>query len=166
MISPPPGNVTSCRRVVVCRPPPLARSEPVVRRSSPRSAFTSVDFPVPDGPRRAAVTPWATCARTAARPNAGRAATETTATSPPAPGLRRRGCLVPEAAGHSRPYFARLGQDVVRSTMLNRHPPRKEPVGTVALEGGAPVVVPPEGLECLHAGIVPTAPEEKAGDGP
>ena len=66
---PPPGRSTSCRRVVVCLPAPSARTAPVARSwSSPASVFTRVDFPAPEGPRRAPVTPPPRYVRTGSRP--------------------------------------------------------------------------------------------------
>ena len=54
----PPGSVSSSRVTVVWRPRRSdARTSLVFWRSSPSSALTSVDLPVPDAPSRTAVVP-------------------------------------------------------------------------------------------------------------
>ena len=58
MMTPPPGTITISRATVVWRPlSSLLRTALVACGSPPTSLFTSVDFPTPDPPRSAAVTP-------------------------------------------------------------------------------------------------------------
>lgn len=56
--STPFSSRSSWRWVVVCLPRPSFSRMPEVRMTSPpASAFTRVDFPAPDGPRKTTVLP-------------------------------------------------------------------------------------------------------------
>ena len=69
MMTPPPGTITISRATVVWRPlSSRLRTSAVACPSLPTSRLTRVDFPTPDPPSSAAVTPGPMCACTASRP--------------------------------------------------------------------------------------------------